>query len=51
MHWFVEPCEGADNKAWAPYELGWLGVWEGVELGTSEVRSSPREGGAGDGVG
>ena len=46
----MEPYEGWDNEAWALYKLGWLGVGEGVKLGTGEV-CSPLGGGGGDGEG
>ena len=47
----MQPCKGADDEAWPPCELTWLGVGEGVKPCTSEVRSSPPKGRGGDGVG
>ena len=44
-------CEGVDEEAWTPCELGWLGVGEGRELGIGKVRASPLGGGGGGGEG
>ena len=37
----MELCEVVDNEAWTPCKPGWVGVGEGVEPGTGEVRASP----------
>ena len=45
----MKPCEGVDDEAWAPSETSWLGVGEGLELGTGEVWASCPKSGGGDG--
>ena len=49
----MKPCEGVDDKVWAPCKPGYLRVGEcvGVELGTGEVRALSPGSRGGDGEG